>query len=348
MAMPRKVPVEFGVVFPYGAYAVGEVSPVRDYDRSTRENPVQATDPDTGLLVWAVDVVDADPDAKKSTRTMSVKVAAKVQPVLPEAAEGMPVPPGRVRQADRHRVHRGERRLQPGRLVAAGRRGARAVQVASRPTAGDRRRRATRRSPDGRPLPGRRVEVVDVPRAVGRLATRGPVRRAASGRRRSRALGAGRPRARATRRPGWRSSRACSSRSRTSSAVQRLRRVLSEGEHLPHFVEDPFGSAFQAEVNDVHLDVSFGGEELAMPRIGSLHEWARFLDAKSDDEAAAQLAPALPADRRPVRRAERRRRAAVRLADRGGRGRASGRALGAGRGRGDAGLGAGAVRRRGA
>ena len=93
MVMPRKVPVEFGVVFPYGAYAVGEISPVRDYDRSTRENPVQATDPDTGLLVWAVDVVDADPEAKKSTRTMTVKVAAKVQPVLPEAAEGMPFRP---------------------------------------------------------------------------------------------------------------------------------------------------------------------------------------------------------------------------------------------------------------
>ena len=27
-----------------------------------------------------------------------------------------------------------------------------------------------------------------------------------------------------------------------------------------------------------------------MPRIGSLHEWARYLDAKSDDEAAAELA----------------------------------------------------------
>ena len=93
MVMPRKVPVEFGVVFPYGAYAVGEISPVRDYDRSTKENPVQAIDPDTGLPVWAVDVVDADPDATKSTRTMSVKVAAKVQPVLPAAAEGMPFRP---------------------------------------------------------------------------------------------------------------------------------------------------------------------------------------------------------------------------------------------------------------
>ena len=26
-----------------------------------------------------------------------------------------------------------------------------------------------------------------------------------------------------------------------------------------------------------------------MPRIGSLHEWARYLDAKNNDEAAAQL-----------------------------------------------------------
>ena len=25
------------------------------------------------------------------------------------------------------------------------------------------------------------------------------------------------------------------------------------------FIEDPFGSAFQAEVNDVHLDVSYDG-----------------------------------------------------------------------------------------
>lgn len=90
MAMPRKMPVEFGVVFPYGAYAVGEVSPVRDYDRSTKEVPIQATDPDTGLLVWSVEVVDADPEAKKSNRMIAVKVAAKVQPVLPEATPGVP------------------------------------------------------------------------------------------------------------------------------------------------------------------------------------------------------------------------------------------------------------------
>ncbi|MFC5175599.1 plasmid replication, integration and excision activator [Nocardioides taihuensis] len=93
MAMPRKLPVEFGVVFPYGAYAVGEVQPVRDYDKSTREQLVQAVDPDTGLLLWSVEVVDADPEAKKSTRTMAVKVSAKVQPVLPDSISGLPFTP---------------------------------------------------------------------------------------------------------------------------------------------------------------------------------------------------------------------------------------------------------------
>ena len=93
MAMPRKIPVDFGVVFPHGAYAVGEVQPVRDYDKSTKERAVQATDPDTGLLLWSVEVVDGDPEAKKATRTTAVKVTAKVQPVLPEALTDLPFAP---------------------------------------------------------------------------------------------------------------------------------------------------------------------------------------------------------------------------------------------------------------
>lgn len=93
MAMPRKIPVDFGVAFPHGAYAVGEVQPVRDYDKSTKDRIVQAADPDTGLPLWSVEVVDGDPDAKKSTRTLAVKVAAKVQPVLPEALAGLPFTP---------------------------------------------------------------------------------------------------------------------------------------------------------------------------------------------------------------------------------------------------------------
>ena len=93
MAIPRKLPVEFGTAFPHGAYAVGDVQPVRDYDKSTKERVVQAVDPDTGLLLWSVEVVDGDPEAKKSNRTMSVKITAKVQPVLPEALSGLPFTP---------------------------------------------------------------------------------------------------------------------------------------------------------------------------------------------------------------------------------------------------------------
>lgn len=93
MTMPRKLPVEFGVAFPYGVYAVGEVQPVRDYDRSTKDKPVQAVDPDTGLLLWQVEIVDADPEAKKSNRTIAVKITARVQPVLPEPLNGLPFTP---------------------------------------------------------------------------------------------------------------------------------------------------------------------------------------------------------------------------------------------------------------
>lgn len=90
MVMPRKIPVDFGVVFPYGAFAVGEVTAVRDYDRSTREMAVQASDPDSGLPMWSVDVVDADPEARKANRTISVKIPAAVQPVLPALTDGTP------------------------------------------------------------------------------------------------------------------------------------------------------------------------------------------------------------------------------------------------------------------
>jgi hypothetical protein len=45
------------------------------------------------LLLWSVEVVDADPEATKSTRTMAVKVAAAVQPVLPPAPDGLPFRP---------------------------------------------------------------------------------------------------------------------------------------------------------------------------------------------------------------------------------------------------------------
>ena len=91
MAIKGAIQMANGDVFPYGCFVVGDVTPMRDYDRSTREQAVQAVDRDTGLLVWTVDVVDADPEARD--RTVRVKVLAPVQPVPPEAADGVPFRP---------------------------------------------------------------------------------------------------------------------------------------------------------------------------------------------------------------------------------------------------------------
>ena len=93
MAMPKQIRIEFGDVFPHGAYVVSEVTQVKDFDRSTKDKPVYATDENTGLLVWAVDVMDADPEARKSDRQFTVKVLAKVQPVLPDPLPGLPFRP---------------------------------------------------------------------------------------------------------------------------------------------------------------------------------------------------------------------------------------------------------------
>ncbi len=77
--------------FPLGVAVVGEVTPVVDFDRSTKENRVQALDKTTREPVWQVDVMDFDPEARE--RTLKVKFASRVQPVPPEAMPGAPIRP---------------------------------------------------------------------------------------------------------------------------------------------------------------------------------------------------------------------------------------------------------------
>ena len=48
MALQGPIPVEFGVVFPSGAYAAGAFEPVRNFDASTGEKFVQSNDKTTG------------------------------------------------------------------------------------------------------------------------------------------------------------------------------------------------------------------------------------------------------------------------------------------------------------
>ena len=88
MAQLGPFPVEFGAVFPDGAYAAAKIEMVRDFDRSSGDRIVQQIDKATGLPLWVVEVIDADEQARQ--RTVKVKVAAAVQPVLPSSAPGSP------------------------------------------------------------------------------------------------------------------------------------------------------------------------------------------------------------------------------------------------------------------
>lgn len=93
MALARRFPLDHDDVFTHGAYLVSEVTAVIDFDKSTRETKVQKLDPDAGLPMWQVDVLDADPEATKKGRQVTVKIPAKHQPVPPERKGGVPFVP---------------------------------------------------------------------------------------------------------------------------------------------------------------------------------------------------------------------------------------------------------------
>lgn len=89
MAINGRFRVSMEDVFAHGAYVVSEVVATRDFDKSTKDRAVQATDKDSGLPVWDVQMMDADPAANKRQKTVTVKIAASHQPVPPSAG-GLP------------------------------------------------------------------------------------------------------------------------------------------------------------------------------------------------------------------------------------------------------------------
>jgi hypothetical protein len=91
MALQGPIPVEFSQVFPEGVFAAGGFEPVRDFDASSNGRFVQSKDKASGLPLWSVEVIDADTAAR--TRTVKVKVASQVQPVLPSPVGGAPFVP---------------------------------------------------------------------------------------------------------------------------------------------------------------------------------------------------------------------------------------------------------------
>ena len=82
MANLGPFPLEFGVVFPSGAYAAGGVEMIRDFDKSKGDLVIQQADKATGLPLWVIEVINPDPETRQ--RTVKVKIAAQYQPVLPD------------------------------------------------------------------------------------------------------------------------------------------------------------------------------------------------------------------------------------------------------------------------
>ncbi|GAB7100267.1 hypothetical protein JCM3263A_17420 [Thermobifida fusca] len=87
MAIQGALPVEFGTVFPHGAFALG-VEAVTNFETKRPE-----VDREAGLPLWAVEVIDADPNARGRAKSVKVKVAAEVCPVLPDEVAGLPFRP---------------------------------------------------------------------------------------------------------------------------------------------------------------------------------------------------------------------------------------------------------------
>ncbi|MEV7013642.1 plasmid replication, integration and excision activator [Streptosporangium sp. NPDC051022] len=93
MAIQGPIAIGFDQVFPHGCYVVGEVEQVKDFDASTNGRTVYAKDRTTGLAVWQIPVMDADPAVKAAQKTVAVKILTDVQPVPPAPLPGSPFTP---------------------------------------------------------------------------------------------------------------------------------------------------------------------------------------------------------------------------------------------------------------
>jgi hypothetical protein len=100
MAIQGGLPVSHHAIFPNGAFVVGAVTALEDFEAAKAakeagiEMDVQLRDKDTDLRLWQVRVIDADERTTRKGQTeVVVKIAAEVQPVPPEALPGLPFRP---------------------------------------------------------------------------------------------------------------------------------------------------------------------------------------------------------------------------------------------------------------
>lgn len=83
-------------VFPAGAFLVGQVEPVWNFDKAVQRSDgsrPQQLDKDTGQLMWQVPVLDMDPGAGNRDKTVVVKLVSAQQPVPPANKGNLPITP---------------------------------------------------------------------------------------------------------------------------------------------------------------------------------------------------------------------------------------------------------------
>lgn len=98
MAVPygKRFPIDFDELFPQGAFVVGAVTALTEYqspEDKARNRPVRPRiDEASGLPLFKVTI--ADPSAEKDRdKSITVEIAARVQPVPPAAVNGLPFRP---------------------------------------------------------------------------------------------------------------------------------------------------------------------------------------------------------------------------------------------------------------
>ncbi|WP_433352831.1 plasmid replication, integration and excision activator [Microtetraspora malaysiensis] len=90
MAIQGPIPISFDLLFPHGCYVVGEIGKAKDFDA---KGDAQARDKTTGLPIWQVPVMDADPSLKAAAKTVTVKLLAEAEPTMPPSLPGLPFTP---------------------------------------------------------------------------------------------------------------------------------------------------------------------------------------------------------------------------------------------------------------
>ena len=85
--IPTRFAVDFGEVFPLGAFVLG-VEPAMAFSDNPAAPKLQERDKETSRLVWTVRALDANEEAARFGAEFKVKVAADHQPVPPAKANG--------------------------------------------------------------------------------------------------------------------------------------------------------------------------------------------------------------------------------------------------------------------